>query len=194
MKLHLGCGDVKIGGYVNVDVRKYPIYRNDYRVVPDVIDDMTELRQFTEESVSVIYVCHALEHLTRFQYKNAMKRWYRLLKKDGILRISVPDMQSLCEYYVETGDLNSIRGTIYGGQTYKENFHFWGWDFKELKNDLEQVGFHDVNKYDWSKTEHSHVKDWSRDYLPRHDKDGKELSDEKWYEGKLVSLNVEARK
>jgi|TARA_Y100000034_G_scaffold51371_1_gene63184 hypothetical protein len=194
MKLHLGCGDVKIDGYINVDVRKYSIYRNGHKVTPDVVDDMTELRQFTEESVSVIYVCHALEHLTRFQYKNAMKRWYRLLKKEGILRISVPDMESLCEYYVETGDLNSIRGTIYGGQTYKENFHYWGWDFNELSKDLKDIGFGNVCRYDWQKTEHSQVRDWSCDYLPRHDNNGNELKDEDWFRGTPVSLNIEATK
>ena len=194
MKLHLGCGDVKIDGYINVDIRSYPIYRTKNPSSPDVIDDMTELRQFRKNTVSVIYICHALDHLTRFQYNFALKSWHQLLKKGGILRISVPDMENLCKYYVETGDLNSIRGTLYGGQDYKENFHYWGWDFNELSKDLKDVGFKKVNKYDWQQTEHSHIRDWSCDYLPRHDKNENELSDDEWFKGKLVSLNVEAIK
>jgi hypothetical protein len=51
-----------------------------------------------------------------------------------------------------------------------------------------------VNKYDWQQTEHSHIRDWSCDYLPRHDKNENELSDDEWFKGKLVSLNVEAIK
>ena len=194
MKLHLGCGDVKIDGYINVDIRSYPIYRTKSPLSPDVIDDMTELRQFKKNTVSVIYICHAFEHLTRFQYSSALKRWYQLLKKGGVLRISVPDMENLCKYYIETGDLNLIRGTLYGGQDYKENFHHWGWDFNELSKDLEHAGFEEIKRYDWQKTEHSNVRDGSCDSLPRHDKNGNELSDNDWFKGKLVSLNIEAIK
>ena len=194
MKLHLGCGDVKIDGYVNIDIRSYPIYRTQSPIPPDVIDDITQLRQFKRNSISVIYVCHTLEHLTRFNYNIALKRWFELLKKDGILRISVPDLENLCQYYVETGDLNSIRGSLYGGQDYKENFHYWGWDFNELSKDLKQVGFKKIQRYDWQKTEHSQVRDWSCDYVPRHDSNGNELKDEEWFKGTLVSLNVEAIK
>lgn len=186
MKLHLGCGNVRIDGYINIDKNAL--------LSPDVIDDIRQLEQFNTNTISVIYICHTLEHLTRFQYSSALKRWYQLLKKGGVLRISVPDMENLCKYYIETGDLNLIRGTLYGGQDYKENFHHWGWDFNELSKDLEHAGFKEIKRYDWQKTEHSNVKDGSCDHLPRHDKNGNELSDEEWFKGKLVSLNVEAIK
>ena len=51
-----------------------------------------------------------------------------------------------------------------------------------------------VKKYDYSKTEHSYIRDWARDYLPYHDKDGNELPDKEWIKGTLISLNVECIK
>ena len=65
-------------GYINIDINTL--------LSPDVIDDITQLEQFNINTISVIYICHTLEHLTRFQYSSALKRWYQLLKKGGVLR------------------------------------------------------------------------------------------------------------
>jgi len=46
------------------------------------------------------------------------------------------------------------------------------------------VGFKEVVRYDWRKTEHFYVDDYSQAYLPHMDKTN----------GKLMSLNVEAIK
>ena len=91
MKLHLGCGNVRIDGYINIDINTL--------LSPDVIDDIRQLEQFNTNTISVIYICHTLEHLTRFQYSSALKRWYQLLKKGGELRISVPDMDKAFKAY-----------------------------------------------------------------------------------------------
>ena len=68
MKLHLGCGTKKIKGYVNVDIRE--------EVQPDLVDDISILSSVDNDSVSLIYVCHVLEHFGRHQYKKVIKRWY----------------------------------------------------------------------------------------------------------------------
>jgi hypothetical protein len=53
-----------------------------------------------------------------------------------------------------------------------------------LKEDLEAAGFVGVRRYDWRKTEHADIDDYSRAYYPHMDFDN----------GFLLSLNVEADK
>ena len=176
LKLHLGCGDKKIEGYVNIDIRYMPNV--------DVVEDIRTLKSIKEETVSVIYVSHVLEHFGRLEYKEVLKRWCSLLVPKGILRLAVPDLESVFEYYQETKDLSKIRGFLYGGQDYKENYHYCGWDYKTLEEDLIECGFSSVSRYDWRTTEHSSIDDYSQCYLPHLDKEN----------GRLMSLNVEAVK
>jgi ubiquinone/menaquinone biosynthesis C-methylase UbiE len=176
MKLHLGCGLKKIEGYINIDIRP--------DVNPDIIDDIYKLNKISNNSVDIIYACHVLEHFGRHDYINVLKRWFEILKDGGILRISVPNFQSVNEYYNDTKDLSKLIGFLYGGQTYKENFHYYTWDFNSLKNDLISINFKEVDYFDWRKTEHSNMDDFSQAYLPHMDKEN----------GKLMSLNIEAVK
>ena len=48
------------------------------------------------------------------------------------------DFEKICEYYIKTKKIRDVSGMLYGGQDYKENQHFWCWDFESLKKDLEK--------------------------------------------------------
>ena len=186
LKLHLGCGKVHIDGYVNVDFNYLPGV--------DVVANVRHLRSFEEDSAAVIYACNVLEHLGRWEYMPALQRWYALMTKGGVLRVSVPDFEALCEYYMETKDLETLYSALYAGQDEPGNYHYWCWDFNALKKDLESVGFVDVRRYDRNETEHAHVRDWSINHIPYRDEDNQILPDEEWFKGKSIVLNVEARK
>lgn len=176
MKLHLGCGNKRIDGYTNIDVRYLPGV--------DEIDNIAYLRKYKNESVDVIYASHVLEHFSRWQYMSVLKRWYEILKPNGILRLGVPDFEQIVKYYIKTNKLRDVSGMLYGGQDYDENNHHWVWDFVTIKQELEQIGFKNIYRYDWRNTEHSHVDDYTQSYLPHMDKEN----------GTLLSLNVEAIK
>jgi predicted SAM-dependent methyltransferase len=186
LKLHLGCGKVHIDGYVNIDIMEHPSV--------DVLNDVIKLENFKDNSVDVIYACMVLEHLGRFNYPLALKKWHSLLKDGGTLRIVVPDFEAICQYYNETKDLDTIYCALYAGQDSPKNFHYWCWDFKNLKRDLEAAGFRNIARYDRDKTEHAKVRDWSINYVPYRDKNNNILPDEQWFKGKFISLNVEAIK
>jgi predicted SAM-dependent methyltransferase len=186
MRLHLGCGDKHIDGFINVDIRKTS--------ATDITDNVVYLMKFDKKSVDLIYASNVLEHIDKFQYMYAMKNWYRVLKDGGMLRVSVPDFEAMCAYYCQTQDLRSVYPSLYGGHKDEYDFHKRCWDFQTLKEDLESVGFKNVRRYDKFKTEHSLTRDWSTDYLPYHDKDGNELPDEEWFKGIDIALNVEADK
>lgn len=176
MKLHLGCGSKHIDGFINIDARELESV--------DVVDDVRVLDKFNTNSVSLIYASHILEHITRLEYTNVLSRWYELLEDGGVLRIAVPDIEKVFEHYSKYKDLRTLRGFLWGGQSYGFNYHYCGWDFKTLEEDLKSVGFKDIKLYDWRKTEHSHIDDFSQCYLPHMDKDN----------GLLMSLNIEAKK
>jgi len=105
MKLHLGCFYKKIHGFTNVDIRE--------DVNPDLIDDVFKLEKVENESVDLIYACHVLEHAKKQESKDAIKRWHEVLKKGGILRVSVPDLQSVCEHYICHKDLKVLESLLY---------------------------------------------------------------------------------
>lgn len=177
MKLHLGCGTKKLSGFINIDIRP--------EVNPDIIDDISKLEEIKDESVELIYCCHVLEHFGRYEYLNVLKLWTKKLKPGGKLRISVPDIDVAAKLICEKKyPLKKIWGLLYGGQTYNENYHYIGFNFETLQMDLKELGFKEIYRYDWRKTEHSNIDDYSQAYLPHMDKEN----------GIQVSLNIEAIK
>lgn len=173
-KLHLGCGDKILDGFINIDLRS---------LHPDVvIDSIDKLEKFNEKSIDLIYVCHVLEHFGRYEFKDVLKRWHSLLKPGGILRLAVPDIGKVCKMYSEGMEFELLIGFLYGGQTYELNYHYMGFTDETLRSYLLDAGFKETRAWDWRKTEHSAVDDFSQAYLPHMDKEN----------GELMSLNIEA--
>lgn len=176
LKLHIGCGTKRIQGFVNIDCRYLPTV--------DDIQNAELLRSYKPNTVDMIYASHILEHFGRWRYKQVLQRWYEIIKPDGVLRLAVPNFESICNHYKSNGDISILMGLLYGGQDYDENFHYVTFDFNSLGVTLKQIGFKEVYLWDWTKTEHKDVDDFSQCYLPHMDKEN----------GILMSLNIEARK
>ena len=176
MKLHLGCGNKHIEGFINIDARQLNS--------ADDVDDIRVLKKYNDNSVELIYASHVLEHTDRNEYKIVLKRWFDILQPGGVLRIAVPDIEQVFNHYSKYNDISKLMGFLWGGQTYTENYHKMGWDFKSLSQDLINIGFNNIKRYDWRLTEHSHIDDYSQCYLPHMDKEN----------GMLMSLNLEATK
>jgi SAM-dependent methyltransferase len=82
MKINLGSGGKPLDGYINVDVN-----RNAPKV--DIVWDLdTYPWPFEDGTIDEVFMDQCLEHLT--DHNRAMKEIYRILKKGGIARISVP--------------------------------------------------------------------------------------------------------
>ena len=187
IKLNLGCYDRPIPGYLGVDCRS--------EVNPDIIDDIFKLESVEDGSISILYASHSLEHCERDKLIPALERWRDVLKPGGVLRVAVPDFESLCLRYLYRGDIKEVLHSVLGSAKHQFDFHYHLFDFKYLKETLEDVGFKDVKRYNWWETEHSHCDDFSRAYLPSDEPDIT-LSHNRIIlgKGKLVSLNIEACK
>lgn len=175
-RLHVGCGNRYIPGFIHIDVRKLP--HVDYVASADKLD------MFDDNSVDLVYSCHVLEHFRRHQIENVLREWHRVLKPGGILRIAVPDFESMVKVFKKYKDIELIMGLLYGRQDYPENTHFVAFDFSYAKKGLMEVGFKNIHRYDWRKTIHKDYDDFSQAYIPHMDKE----------HGILMSLNVECEK
>ncbi len=175
-KLHLGCGKRYIPGFTHVDLADYP--HIDYR------HNVSDLSMFEDNSIELVYACHVLEHFKRFEVEKVLKEWHRVLVPHGILRLAVPDFESIVLVYEKHKDIELVMGLLYGGQEYEYNFHHVLFDFKYLEKLLGKVGFKNIHRYDWRNTVHKDYDDYSQAYIPHMDKE----------HGILMSLNVEGEK
>ena len=178
MKLHLGCGSRNIPGFVHVDAQPASHV--------DIVGPVERL-PLDDNSVSLIYASHILEHFGRHAYKAVLKEWFRVLKPGGILRLAVPDFAACAAIYYENGladGLSGLVGLIIGGQRNEHDFHKMIFDEDFLRRELFDIGFQEVRRWDWRMTEHTEVDDYSQAYIPHLNKE----------EGRLMSLNLEAVK
>ena len=83
MNLHLGCGTINHPKFINIDGIPKPHIH--------YIRSIDNLSNFSNNSVDLIYACHCLEHFPYHQIPGIISEWVRIMKKDSILRISVPD-------------------------------------------------------------------------------------------------------
>jgi len=144
-RLHLGCGNINIEGFCNVDVL--------HTVGVDIVDDIRSLKKFPAHSVGEIYACHVLEHFAHDEITPILKRWLEVLQPGGVIRISVPDIDRIVRIYADnpahfnTPGNSPWVGLIYGGQSTPYDFHKTGFNFCWLKYLLEQVGFENCVEY-----------------------------------------------
>ena len=180
MKINLGCGEVLLKGWVNIDTvrRKGVKYGLAYPL--DV----------EEKSCDIIYASHLLDYYDREEAVEVLKHWYLKLKKGGILRLAVPDFAMMAGVYLEKrvrlGFWELTDKPIYGPLTGRIDngnggfiFHKSWWDEYELTAFLNNAGFEDVRRWDCKKTRpHSKNRDCS------------------WSErcGESISLNLEGSK
>ena len=91
--LNLGCGKRFHTDWVNVDFvssGKGVIAHNLLQGIP-----------FGENEFDVVYHSHVLEHFSKDDAKKFIAECYRVLKKGGILRIAVPDLERIARAYLE---------------------------------------------------------------------------------------------
>jgi predicted SAM-dependent methyltransferase len=176
MKLHVGCGNVILPGWTNLDIEKLPDV--------DIIDDITTLTKIPDNSCEIIYASHVLEHVGRNEFEDVIRTWNKKLKKNGTLRIAVPDFEKIITWYQKTKQIIDIVGLVSGGQKTKYDYHKMIYDKKSLTEILLKMGFQDIREWDWRQTDHSKFDDYSQSYLPHMEKD----------DGLLMSLNLEAIK
>jgi len=170
IKLHVGCGDVILPGYINLDARPGPMV--------DVVGEARTLDEIPLRSIDVIYASCLLEHFGHRETVDVLRAWKERLRPGGTVRISVPSFEAIVqEYQSNGGDIGALMGLLIGGQKNDYDFHGAIFDYALLKDSLEAAGFSDVQHYDWRDyPEHAENDDYSRAYLPHMDQRGRHMS------------------
>lgn len=97
--LHVGCGpkhkDRTTAGFNTPDWVELRL-DIDPSVSPDIIGTMTDMSGLASESVDAVFSSHNIEHLYPHEVPLALAEFKRVLRPDGFVVITCPDLQSVC--------------------------------------------------------------------------------------------------
>ena len=168
IKLHLGCGRNILDGWINTDYNTAKFGGSEYL-------DVTKKFPYNNNSVDYIFSEHMIEHITYHEGKFMLEESFRVLKSDGKIRISTPDLKFLIELYTDNKtDLQkryidyTVNHPAYNVSIGIDTFiinnfvrdwgHIFIYDKKILKTLLESIGFTDVKSYLITESEDENLK------------------------------------
>lgn len=73
----------------------------DQSVSPDITGTMTDMSKVADASVDAVFSSHNIEHLYPHEVPLALKEFLRVLRPDGFLVVTCPDLQSVCALVAE---------------------------------------------------------------------------------------------
>src|SRR3989344_1590339 len=141
-KLHLGCQEKYLPGYINIDLPQEAHTVRKAKV--DVEADVREL-SYLVESVDEIRSHHLLEHFSRQEALLLLARWHKWLKMGGLLHVETPDFEESAKKFI-AGNLDDqfqlarhIFGSHEAGWAYHKDF----WSENKYKFALRELGYGD---------------------------------------------------
>lgn len=150
LKLHLGCGEKHLEGYVNID---YP--RDHHNVLhpqSDLEMDITELR-FSESVVGELRLHHVFEHFDRVTALALLIRWHSWLKIGGTLQIETPDVIGSAKMLLSDHSYRTKVGIVrhlVGDQSAEWGYHVEQWFPERFVHTLKALGFAEVTTRSWN--------------------------------------------
>ena len=129
-KVNLGSGTTCLDDWINIEssfnarLAKYPRFRyllfkigilpKKYYEVPwsdyiqnIMVRDVRKKLPFDDESIDFIYSSHLIEHLRKDEAEKVLKECFRVLKKGGLIRLVVPDLELMARNYLK--EIKEIR-------------------------------------------------------------------------------------
>jgi len=105
--LNIGAGPrFNINGWEKLDYTGNSYGNNNYK--PDINFDLNKIASIPRnpETYDYIYTSHVFEHLLNNSVENILNESYRLLKPNGIIRITCPDYDKLLYMYLNNIKIN----------------------------------------------------------------------------------------
>ncbi len=166
--VNLGCGPSGINGWINFDWGMLPLLSkfefvlkllarlgllsNNYLVKwPKFkLVDIRKGIPLDDKSVDYIYCSHVLEHFEKWETEKILRECRRVLKKRGIMRIVLPDLEKLISKY-KLGEAEKFSREFYGFDKDKRSWqrifirgHEWMYDKVTFVDLLKKIGFEKI--------------------------------------------------
>lgn len=188
-KLNLGSGPSGINGWLNYDTGVLPWLSKrsklrhllcSFGFLPKSYDvdwpeiELVDIRRkfpLVDNSVDFIYCSQVIEHFERYEALNVLKESLRVLKPEGIIRVSVPDIDKMLANYIEEKKSNpetEARGINVLWWGYEKDIeprivgkiskffirdHQWHYNAPSMKKLLLEAGFRSVKALSFRKGE-----------------------------------------
>lgn len=160
--LHVGCGPKRKGqttaGFQGDEWRELRL-DIDPAVEPDILGTMTDMSAVADASVDALFSSHNIEHLYPFEVPVALAEFARVLRPEGFLVITCPDLKSVGALLVQdklletayespAGPISALdilyghRGPLASGNLYMA--HRCGFTLRVLLAVMQSAGFKQV--------------------------------------------------
>jgi predicted SAM-dependent methyltransferase len=132
-RLHIGSGSQRIPGFLNVDVRPFPGV--------DVVADVTQGLRF--QDVEAVFAEHFLEHLPLGKAVDFLCEVHRVLRADGWLRLSTPNLDWVwwTHYRLEGAAADRRAWSLMLNRAFHGWQHRFLWNREMLEETLAACGF-----------------------------------------------------
>jgi SAM-dependent methyltransferase len=171
-----GCGQCAPKEWTNFDAsltlkwERLPIlgrYTKNSQRFPENVrpGDIVKGLPIPDGSCQAVYASHVLEHLALAEFHGALQNTYRILRKGGIFRLVVPDLERSAREYiarVDRGEPNAnsffLGETLLGCERrehglmglakklFNTSTHLWMWDEASIAHALKEHGFSQIRR------------------------------------------------
>jgi len=166
-KLHIGCGNNVLAGWLNAD---YFPYREDILH----LDATKPFCLLQDNSFEFVFSEHMIEHICYFDAVSMLRECHRVLRNGGRIRISTPDLiflvnlmrdekSDLQKNYIKWSAITNASKVPHAVDTFVINnfVRDWGhqfiYDEKTLRAALEEAGFRNVIRCNLQSSNSEHL-------------------------------------
>ncbi|OGZ27140.1 MAG: hypothetical protein A2365_00525 [Candidatus Nealsonbacteria bacterium RIFOXYB1_FULL_40_15] len=144
MKLHLGCGEKYLEGYINIDFP--PSEHTLVNPKADIFQDIRTL-SYEENSVDEIRSHHLFEHFLRQESLKLLSDWRKWLKPGGVLFIETPDFEESAKLFVSASNIEKkfrLGRHMFGSHEADWAVHKDFWSRDKFNFILDKMGFENI--------------------------------------------------
>ena len=154
MKLHLGSGKQHLAGWINVD--------NQPLAGVDRVLDVTHGLPF--EDVAFIFAEHFVEHLAYVDGLILLRECRRVLRDDGVLRLSTPNLDWVwaSHYNLTVGEPEQVKACFDLNRAFRGYGHAFLYNERTLAATLHDAGFANVTRCAYGESAHPDLRGLER--------------------------------
>lgn len=149
LRINVGSSSMHVEGWLNADLLRDPEGRC-------IRMDATEPWPFESSSAEAVNSEHFIEHVGVDGARSYLREAFRVLRPGGVIRTSTPDLEGLCQIYIERDPALLALHREHGyeatgfGDLVNNYFYMWGhryiFDFEKLSELLGEAGFERVER------------------------------------------------